>query len=131
MAKFTPEELQIRLDDYFKSCDDNKKLPNKAGVCVDLDITRETYREWKKNKVKGLSDTLKKAEMKIEEAWVQRLNHNAPTGAIFYLKNAFKDDYKDRVDQDITSGGLPIPILGNGIYTNNSNKKDTKPEQKN
>jgi len=33
---------------------------------------------------------------------VQRLGGTTPTGAIFYLKNAFKDDYKDRHETDTT-----------------------------
>ena len=48
--------------------------------------------------------------------------------------------YKDVLDRihgkpvehvDHTSGGRPIPILGNGISTNNSNKEDSEPGEKN
>jgi hypothetical protein len=40
---------------------------------------------------------------------VQRLAGTTPTGAIFYLMNAFRDDYQEK--SDITSGGLPISSL--------------------
>ncbi|HEX9804234.1 MAG TPA: terminase small subunit [Candidatus Dojkabacteria bacterium] len=106
--KYTIEELQTLIDSYFVDCEKDKKIPNKAGMRIKLDIVRDTFNEWRHNQEKGFSDAIKKAEQRIEEAWVQRLNYNAATGAIFYLKNAFKDDYKDRTETDITSGGEPI-----------------------
>jgi hypothetical protein len=83
-------------------------MPNKAGLCIWLNIHKDTYNEYKKKPT--FSDALKGAEMWIENAWVQRLAGNAPTGAIFYLKNAFKEDYKDRSETDITSGGEKLNI---------------------
>ena len=77
-------------------------MPNKAGLCIWLNISRDTYNEYKKSK---FPDAIKVAEAYIENSWVQRLASTAPTGAIFYLKNAFSADYRERVETDVTSGG--------------------------
>jgi len=92
---------------YFDSCEKSKTLPNKAGLCVFLNISRDTYNEYKKR----FPDTLKATEDYIENSWVQRLAGNSPTGAIFYLKNAFKEHYKDKHETDVTSGGKPLQTI--------------------
>lgn len=94
---------------YFDECKDSKPLvvmPTKAGLCLALDITRDTYNEYKKKP--DFSDTLKKAELLMENLWTQRLGGTSPTGAIFYLKNAFKEHYKDRYNTDVTTKGKQI-----------------------
>lgn len=91
---------------YTKNCGKEHQMPNKASLCIWLGISRDTYNEYKKK----FPDAIKGAEAWIENAWVQRLAGNAPTGAIFYLKNAFKEDYRDRHETDITSGGKPLLI---------------------
>ena len=65
---------------------------NKAGLRAYVGISRETYGEYKKK----YPDTIKRFENLVENQWVQRLAANNPTGAIFYLKNAFKEDFKTR-----------------------------------
>jgi len=107
-AKFRNEgELIKRCSEYFEQTIKKNEIPSKAGLRVKLDISRETYSQYKKK----YTDTIKKAENLIEKAWVQRLSGSAATGAIFYLKNAFHDDYKDRTSTDITSGGEKVGII--------------------
>lgn len=79
-------------------------MPNKAGLCVFLRIDKSTYNDYKQK----YPDTIKEVEAVIENAWVQRLRDPGATGAIFYLKNAFKEDYKDRHETDITSKGEQV-----------------------
>jgi hypothetical protein len=79
-------------------------MPNKAGLCVFLNISRSTYNEYKKK----YPDALKGIEDYIENAWVQRLAGTTPTGAIFYLKNAFSNDYRDRTETDLTTKGEKV-----------------------
>lgn len=81
-------------------------MPNKAGLCIWLGIHKDTYNEYKKKS--QFSGALKACEAMIENAWVQRLASNAPTGAIFYLKNAFKDDYREKQEVDHTSRGKAL-----------------------
>lgn len=106
----SPEGLAKQVLAYIDNCTENRTMPNKAGLCIWLNIHKDTYCEYKKKP--GFSDSLKRAEMWIENAWVNRLSTNAPTGAIFYLKNAFKEDYRDRNETDLTTGGKELqPIL--------------------
>jgi hypothetical protein len=103
-------DLANNITKYFDSCDENRQLPNKAGLCIWLNITRETYNEYRKKP--EFSDAIKACDSMIENAWVQRLAGNSPTGAIFYLKNAFREEYRDRHETDLTSGGEAItPVL--------------------
>lgn len=90
--------------EYFALCEKLEQIPNKAGLRLFLAMSIDTYSEYKER----YPDTLKIAEHVIENAWIQRLATPASVGAIFYLKNAFKDDYKDRRETDITSGGDKI-----------------------
>lgn len=113
-------EIRKATKSYFDTCIKDKQMPNKAGLCVSLKISRDTYNEYKKK----YPDTLKGIEAYIENCWVQRLNSNAPTGAIFYLKNAFKDDYRDKHETDITSKGERIEGI-NYIVPKNPNETHT------
>jgi len=94
---------------YFEKCEVSRAMPNKAGLCIWLGISRDTYNEYKKKP--GFADAIKACELMIENAWVQRLGGNSPTGAIFYLKNAFSADYRDKQETDVTSGGAPLKIM--------------------
>lgn len=89
---------------FFELSDKNHQLPEKAGLCLYLGISRDTYSEYRKK----FPDTIKAIDLYIESCWVRRLNGQSPTGAIFYLKNAFKEEYKDRNETDITSKGEKI-----------------------
>lgn len=100
----TPQILEKLCKAYLKSCEDNEELPSKAGACVFFRISKDTYNEYKKKS--EYSDSLKDLENHMEKAWINRLASNAPTGAIFYLKNAF--GYADKHEADITSKGESI-----------------------
>ena len=102
----TEDDFAKAVEEYFKSCRETNQMPNKAGLCVVTHISRDTYNEYKKR----FPDALKWVESYIENAWVQRLAANAATGAIFYLKNAFSADYRDRTETDITSANLPFNL---------------------
>ena len=126
-----PPKYKTSLDlwkvasEYFELCDKNKQLPEKAGLCIFLEITRDTYSEYRKRE--DLSDTIKRLDLYIESNWVRRLNSQSPVGAIFYLKNAFKEEYRDRHETDITSGGdkiIPIYVSGNNSPKENSEVKE-------
>lgn len=105
---YTPEAFNLAVQLYFKEL---KKLPTKAGLLFHLDISRETWRNYK-NKGGIYLDTIRWAEAQIEDAWLQQLAGPGATGPIFYLKNAFKEEYKDRQETDITSAGEKLQITG-------------------
>jgi hypothetical protein len=111
------DEFNKAVNAYFEMCTEKRLMPNKAGFCYALKISRDTYNEYKKR----FPDALKLIEAYIEEAWVQRLSTTAPTGAIFYLKNAFKEDYRDRTETDLTTNNLPFNLT---IVQKDGGKKD-------
>ncbi len=100
------KEMAVVATEYFDMCERKKLPPEKAGLCIFLNISRDTYSEYRKR----YPDTIKRMDTVIESWWVRRLSGNAATGAIFYLKNAFKEEYKDRHETDITSKGEQIHI---------------------
>lgn len=115
LARFkSEEELDKRCKEYFEKCIKNKKRPSKAGLLVYLDITVEPWHQYKKKFPKAT----KRADNIIEEAWIERLDGVAATGAIFYLKNAFKEKYRDRYENNISGEvilkGNEIRVKGNG-----------------
>ena len=117
----TEEALQAKIEGYFAECDEKKKLPNKAGLRVYLDIVIDTMLQYKKK----YPTTIKKAYGVIEDAWVQRLTYPG-SGPIFYLKNAYHEDYKDRMVTDMTIR-TPRPLL-DALHNKRSNKKDRSPQ---
>lgn len=117
------ESLLDGINKFFALCEKTRQLPEKAGLCVHLGISRETYSQYKKQ----FPDAIRFANNYIESNWVRRLGGASATGAIFYLKNAFRDNYKDKYDSDVTLH-QPTPILGN-VQPNNSTAKDTKTEE--
>lgn len=93
----TPEDFAKLAKEYFKDLyriSGKYSMPTKAGLLIQLGISRETYNDYKKKP--EFSDTIKGVEKFIELSWNERLS--APvqaSGAIFYLKNAF--GYKDQI----------------------------------
>uniref|UniRef100_A0A6H1ZYG2 Putative terminase small subunit n=1 Tax=viral metagenome TaxID=1070528 RepID=A0A6H1ZYG2_9ZZZZ len=106
----TEEGMREILEEYFNECIKKEQIPTKNGMTLALNITRETYNQWKKK-----SDTLKEYEKLTEETWVQRLTKNNVAGIIFYLKNAF--GYRDRQDLDVTTKGKELSYTNDQIKT--------------
>lgn len=109
-----PTENQIaqRSKAHFKRYLKEKKLPTKNSICIEFDITKETYRQWIKK-----SDSLKRVEILIEEIWTQALRGNNVAGVIFYLKNAF--GWRDARDLEIKM--KPVIIKFDGSFNKNDN----------
>ena len=85
--KYTQVELmQQKIDTYFKKCDNEHDPYTVTGLCLALDITRETLSQYLKNS--EFSDTIKKAKLKVENYLEKRLiTDTSTTGIIFNLKN--------------------------------------------
>lgn len=99
------EEMFPIIDGYFKSCIKYCKIPSKAGLRIALGFSRENYSTYRAKE--EFLDTMRTVENLIEEAWVQKLTSQSTSGIVFYLKNAFKDDYRDRQELEHT-GNLTI-----------------------
>lgn len=128
---FDKERTKIILERfYYKNGDEKEKeievaneLPTIQGFCISIGIVKDTLHRWVEIH-KEFSDAYKKAKEMQEEFWLQNSIRGLynPAFTIFAGKNMF--GWRDKTETDITSGGKPIPILGD-VHTNNRNKKVT------
>lgn len=107
--KHNEESIQAQSYEYFNLCRETGTMPTKIGLIMALNISRDTYSEYRKK----YPDTIKDTDGYIENAWLQKLTGAGATGPIFYLKNAFKEDYKDRSETDITTKGEAMTAPSN------------------
>lgn len=112
----TPEELENEIDQYFEQCKKEREVPTVSGLAYCLGTNRQTLinyenspnNNWLKNSdddFKGeCSDIIKMAKSYIESRYEQALfTKTSTTGAIFALKNGFKD-WKDKQEVVQTTG---------------------------
>lgn len=146
------KELQKKIEEYFDSCfeeqwfdeykrDDNgdwilddkgkrkefhikKKVQIKDFKITDLAIflntSRETLLDYQEKD--EYSDTIKKAKLRIESGYEDRLINRGNSGDIFALKNF---NWKDKTEQDITTKGEKIGGF-NYIIPDDNNNSDNK-----
>lgn len=100
----TPQQLIDEAGEYFDSCAKSFTLPNKAGLALWLHCSKDTLNTYAKERGEDYSVAIKAIYSYIEDAWIQRLSRQHPTGAIFYLKNAFRyvDEIKNTGEQNVT-----------------------------
>lgn len=92
------EDLQKKVDEYFLTITDDK-WDNPASItwlALHLDTSRETLCDYQDKD--EFSDTLKKAKLRIENAYEKRLIRRWSSWDIFALKN-FEWKDKQEVDQ--------------------------------
>lgn len=95
----TPEDLQKKIDDYFNIVpgDENKTI---TGLCYFLGFeSRQSFYDYEEKE--NFSYTIKRARLRIESRYEDRLFENSNAGAIFALKNFGWTD-KTEVDQKHT-----------------------------
>lgn len=92
--KYTEAEMmQQKIDKYFADCVRNKEPYTITGLCIALDLCRDTLSEYMKKE--EFSDTIKKAKLKVENYLEKHLiTDSSTTGIIFNLKNNF--GWKDK-----------------------------------
>ena len=111
----TNKELENKINKYFQMCDESKetiktektikiiyKPYTVSGLCLYLDITRETLCQYEKMDI--FSDTVKKAKTKIEN-WIEEHSLSGdlhPVVSIFNLKNNF--GWKDKQEIEHSGG---------------------------
>jgi len=97
------EALQREVDAYF---DNEVKAPTITGLALWLGFeSRQSFYDYEKEG--EFSYTIKKARLRIEERYEQRLHGNSPAGAIFALKNF---GWTDRQEIDHTTKGEKIGL---------------------
>ena len=102
------EEMKQKIEKYFKECDKKQEPYTITGLCLALDICRDTLSEYSKNK--EFSDTIKKAKLKVENYLEKHLiTDSSTTGIIFNLKNNFGWTDKQQLEH---SGNINNPFEG-------------------
>ena len=90
------EEVEEKINAYFKYCEDKDKPYTMSGLAYYLDVDRKTLLNYSKDE--DYFPTIKKArdrvQMQLEENAL--LNKSNPTFTIFNLKNNF--DWKDKIE---------------------------------
>lgn len=99
-------ELQEGIDDYFSITPQDEWTW--TGLALHLDTSKETLREYKERE--EFVDPLKKALLKVESGYELDLKKHGRSGTIFALKNF---DWKDKTEQDLTTGGEPFSFVVN------------------
>jgi hypothetical protein len=99
------KELQKKIDSYFALTPKDEWTI--TGLALALDTYRQTLINYEGKE--DFVDTIKKAKQKVENGYEIDLKKYGRTGTIFALKNF---DWKDKTEQDITSGGDKLqPVL--------------------
>lgn len=107
--KYTEVEImQQKIDKYFEGCNKNNEPYTVTGLCLALDICRDTLAEYAKKE--EFSDTIKKAKLKVENYLERHLiTDSSTTGIIFNLKNNFGWTDKQQLEH---SGNINNPFEG-------------------
>lgn len=113
----TVEELQAKIEGYFKSCEDEEGNLIEPYTITGLALHLGTYRNTLMNYENRdeFRDAVKTAKQKIEHFHEKRLVGQHVTGTIFALKNF---GWRDSIDQNI--GGQkdnPVQVEANVTYT--------------
>lgn len=102
------EEMKNKIEKYFIECDIKEEPYTITGLCIALDICRDTLSEYMKKE--EFSDTIKKAKLKVENYLEKHLiTDSSTTGIIFNLKNNFGWSDKQQVEH---SGNINNPFEG-------------------
>ena len=89
----TVEEMQEKIDDYFKQCDYSDRPYTITGLALALDMDRRTLLNY--GEKEEFFPTIKKAKLRVENYLEERLIRDTScTGIIFNLKNNY--GWKDK-----------------------------------
>lgn len=107
------EQLQEAIDDYFKTCDNNKQPYTVCDLALHLGfLSRQSVYDYANGKSTGqkkFTYTVKTALFKIEAYAERHLYSNHVTGAIFALKNrGWTDKHQVEHSGDVSIVRMPV-----------------------
>lgn len=98
------EELQGKVDEYFATIELSGKPATISGLAFHLGFeSKQSVYDYEK--FEEFTYPIKRARLRIEVEYEQKLSGNSVTGSIFALKNM---GWKDKTEQDITTAGDKI-----------------------
>jgi len=90
--KVMPDDfLELGLE-YCKECEETKRPPTIAGLCLKLRITHATYHNYAKRP--EFAYEMEQVRLRVVEVWESRLFGTGSNGAQFWLRN--NAGYQDR-----------------------------------
>jgi len=97
----TTEELEDKINEYFDTCEENKKLITYTGLLNHLGIEKSTFHDYSQKE--KFSHSIKMAKQRIEEILEEQLTYRPTqvTGVIFNLKNNYGWQDKHEIDLSI------------------------------
>ena len=97
----TPEEMDLRIDNYILSCIDKNEPLTLTGMILFIGLSsRESFDTYKT--YEGFSDSVKRGKLFIEYGYEVRLHGTTPTGSIFALKNfGWKDGNNENKEDEV------------------------------
>ena len=128
----SPKEVEEKAERYFEECEEKSLLPTKGGFALYCNgYAQLLYSYEKKPKYKGILNII---YQRILQAWVQKLKSNQVAGIIFYLKNAFREEFdapdNSRIGGNVTYSWKKSEIRGRkGNDTNATKQWQTKRKQ--
>ena len=93
-------ELNGKIEEYFAECVRTGEPLTVTGLALALDTTRDVLMDYEGKD--GFSNTIKKAKLRIENAYEKRLIARGNGGDIFALKQF---GWKDRMEQAVELSG--------------------------
>ena len=93
-------ELNGKIEEYFAKCVRTGEPLTVTGLALALDTTRDVLMDYEGKD--GFSNTIKKAKLRIENAYEKRLIARGNGGDIFALKQF---GWKDRTEQAVELSG--------------------------
>jgi len=106
------QEMQAAIDSYYDKCKENKEPRTIEGLCLALDIERQTLLNYEKREgYEEYFDTVKRAKLEVQDDLIKRglTGANNPTLTIFLLKN--NHGYKDRSESDNNNVKININVI--------------------
>lgn len=117
----SPEELSLRIEEYFEDVEKNKEIPTVSGLAFWLGTNRQTLLDYENCDTNGLLkrcdatakqgyiDAIKGAKAFIESRYEQALfNKNSAVGSIFTLKNNYK--WVDKQEIETTNKDIKVEL---------------------
>lgn len=124
----TPEDLEMKCNEYFEACVRDKMIITITGLCLWLGVTRKTIIRWEKApEFEEFSKIIKRAVDCVEHAYEMKLDTFTFGGAIFALKNIAKDYWQDKTEQEVKQTVTNVSAnFGNTLQSTQEPKEDTR-----
>lgn len=94
--KFSPEEIELRAEQYFEYCEEEKVPITISALCYAIGFYGKTQL-YEYEKYEGYSYLIKRLRLRVEIGYEKRLHSSHVAGAIFALTNIAGWDNKQEV----------------------------------